>query len=173
MAASVGKWEIKADTLCKHGIQQPDPTNCILVANSTGRVQSETNLRTVEAMDEDTGGPFSYITTTLHHDACCWPESNKLLQLFGGNYHPSAIPDSKQGHLFGAPRSNCNCNCFINTTGGVPSSVIHIDILTAEGHEWHELGPMVNVALQIPEWEDTENELIHVSKDSLLEFHLK
>ncbi|CAI5657156.1 unnamed protein product [Oreochromis niloticus] len=47
----------------------------------------------------------------------------------------------------------------------VQNSVPHITLLIAQGHESHELGPMIKQALQVPEWEPTENKLIHLSKD--------
>lgn len=48
----------------------------------------------------------------------------------------------------------------------VQDSTPHVTLLTAEGHESHEMGPMVKAALQVREWLTTSNKYVHVSPDA-------
>ena len=47
----------------------------------------------------------------------------------------------------------------------VQHSVPHVTLLVADGHESHELGPMIKAACQVPVWVTTENNLVHISAD--------
>lgn len=45
------------------------------------------------------------------------------------------------------------------------NSVPHVSLMMVEGHESHELGPMMRLALQVQMWTSTSNPNIHISAD--------
>ena len=50
----------------------------------------------------------------------------------------------------------------------VSNSTPHVTLLIAQGHESHELGPMVKAAKEVTQWTPTDNKFIHVSAEQLI-----